>query len=691
MRRPQPQAGSGLPPPASGTTDPTDGHRTGQASPAPTAVERVTRTAVLLVPAFATLLLSFRAGGFYADTTAVLAAVFVVLVVLRVTLAERPFEGLGAPAALAGGALGLFAAWTLGSALWSGAPGRALVEWDRALLYLLAFLLFACLGRAPGDLARLVRSLAGAFAVVCAVSLATRLLPDIFMVAPGLVPERLEFPLTYWNALGLVAALGLILCVHLGSNEREPVAARVLGAAACPVLACTLLFTFSRGALAAAAVGLLAYVVLGRPRALLTGGPVIAISTGIALNVAYSADRLATAEPSSAAAAAQGHAVALVVLICAAAAALVRWTLVLADRRLAVVTISRTARLALRAGGAGTALLAVLAVFVLLDPLGFVERKLEAFVEDTASPSTGDARDRLSQVGNNHRLDHWKVAVSAWRDAPALGHGAGTYQLRWQLRRPDDFTVYDAHSLYLEVLAELGWVGLVLLAVALGAIVVALLWRARGLHRAPYGAAFAAVLAWAVHAGIDWDWEMPAVTLWVFCAGGMALAASAGQRSRPRAPARFTRTLVALGVLVLGLTPVLVAASQSGLDRAVLAFRVGDCPAAVDASLDAIEAIGSRPEPFQILAACDARLGRPDLAVRAMENAVARDSGSWEVHYELAIVRGVARLDPRPAARAALQRNPNEPLARELVRRLGRTKSPREWERRARAARLPFI
>ena len=56
---------------------------------------------------------------------------------------------------------------------------------------------------------------------------------------------------------------------------------RVLAAAPIPALACTVLFTFSRGAIGATVVGVLAYVVLARPRGLLTGILAVGAAHGI--------------------------------------------------------------------------------------------------------------------------------------------------------------------------------------------------------------------------------------------------------------------------------------------------------------------------------------------------------------------------------------------------------------------------
>ena len=82
--------------------------------------------------------------------------------------------------------------------------------------------------------------------------------------------------------------------------------------------------------------------------------------------------------------------------------------------------------------------------------------------------------------------------------------------------------VRDAHGLYVEMLAELGPLGLAgLLAIVVTPLVAAV--RAR---RSPLVApALAGFVALAVHAGIDWDWEMPAVMIaGLTCAGVLLLA-----------------------------------------------------------------------------------------------------------------------------------------------------------------------
>jgi hypothetical protein len=176
----------------------------------------------------------FQAGGFFPGTVALVAVVLAIVLVLRVTLAERPFAGLSIPLGIAGASLGLFAVWTLVSAVWSQAPGRALLEYDRVLLYLLVFVLLGCLARTVPRVRWAVRGLvAGAF-VVCVAGLVSRLLPEVWPLGPDLATERLSFPLTYWNAMGLVAALGAIAAFTMSSDAEEAPLGRVLARLRCP-------------------------------------------------------------------------------------------------------------------------------------------------------------------------------------------------------------------------------------------------------------------------------------------------------------------------------------------------------------------------------------------------------------------------------------------------------------------------
>jgi len=193
---------------------------------------------------------------------------------------------------------------------------------------------------------------------------------------------------------------------------------------------------------------------------------------------------------------------------------------------------------------------------------------------------------------------------------------------------------------------------------------------------------------WLIRAGVDWDWEMPAATVGFFAAGGLGLAARREAQSH-RGPRSMARILLCLGVMALSLLPLGSWLSQRSLERANREFNRGRCPEAIASALNSTRYLNAYPEPFEILGYCDARLAEKDLSVRMMRAASERDPRNWRYHYGLAIVRGVARLDPRPEAERARHLNPRGGIAQALVRELSSVESRKDWEKIARKAPIP--
>lgn len=108
----------------------------------------------------------------------------------------------------------------------------------------------------------------------------------------------------------------------------------------------------------------------------------------------------------------------------------------------------------------------------------------------------------------NDRAAYWRVAAKDFGSHVAVGSGAGTYAAYWN-RHPQRvyFAPLNAHSLYLETGAELGVVGLVLLLALLAPPL-----RSIGSRDPIRLGAACGFLAFVLHAGVDWDWEMPVVT-----------------------------------------------------------------------------------------------------------------------------------------------------------------------------------
>jgi tetratricopeptide (TPR) repeat protein len=642
---------------------------------------------VMLLPGLMTVALAFRSGGFYVGATSLAAAEMALLLGLRFALSRRPLQGISIALIVAVVAMAGLAGWTLLSSNWSDSLSRALPAYSRALLYGLVLVFFGLLPFNPRRVRWMVYGLASAVVVICAAALTARLLPHTIF-DPTLVREyRLGYPLTYWNALGILSCVGVVFCAHLACSTRDSPVARVLGAAAVPLLALTLTYTLSRGGIWAAAGALVIYVALGRPRALLSGALATIPPTAFAVMVATPVSAVTEGYPN--AMVSTGKHVALTLGFCMLGAALLRASLLPLDGWLARLRlpIPDRARKPALAVAAGLALVLVLAAGTAADAPHLVSAKYHEFTDQgNTSPEIGESR--LFSARPEGRFDLWHVALDSYRENELHGTGAGTYVLRWEQHRPDKASVQNAHSLYIEVLGELGLVGLVLLLIALALILGAFAFRARGPDRALFAALLAAGLAWSVHAGVDWDWQMPAVTLWLFALGGATLARTLRLR-RHRYRSELKRFGVRAGgvaaCLLVAILPAQVALSQARLNSAIEALNSGQCgPAEADAN-SALSAVGQRPTPYVVIAYCDMKLGHYGSATVALQRALQRDPGNWELHYDLAVARAGAGLDPEADARRAAALNPFEDLASSAPSRL-RGRGARDWERAALSA-----
>ena len=136
----------------------------------------------------------------------------------------------------------------------------------------------------------------------------------------------------------------------------------------------------------------------------------------------------------------------------------------------------------------------------------------------TAAPFKMGVDPHRPPVSLGYRPAYWRVAVEDAAQHPVLGSGAGSFDDVWLERRPVATNVRDAHSLYLETVAEVGIVGAMLL---LAALAPPLLAARHARDRQLVAVAAGGFAAFLVHAGLDWDWEMPVTTL-----AGLACAAA---------------------------------------------------------------------------------------------------------------------------------------------------------------------
>jgi O-antigen ligase len=447
--------------------------------------------------------LAFFSGGYF-ETPRVWAGLAAWLLVIVAGLAGRPPLPASAPGRLAVLGLLAFALWTLASTFWAPIAGSAYGAGQVAMLYAGALAACAALLRGRATQRAVEPALAAGTGIVTGYGLSARLLPGLLHVQRSISAQgRLEQPLTYWNAMGELAALGFVLCARLAGDTTRPRALRVAAAAAGAPLGLGLYLSVSRGALFACAAGLVVLVVLAPQRAqlhsiviVLLAGLVAAVAAAPSAGVTSLAGPLASRE--------REGAVTLGVLVAVMAAAGAAQLLV--ARREGGGSLRLPRRAPLIALGLVCAGLA----------LAIVVGSKESSTEPLAAGAT-----RYVTLQSN-RYAYWSVALRAFAAEPVRGVGAGGWAVYWLRDRTVGEGAQDAHSLELQTMAELGLVGLALLLAFLGGET----WAAvRASRIAPARAAgpTAALVAYLAHSPLDWDWQMPAVTLIAIVLAGMLL------------------------------------------------------------------------------------------------------------------------------------------------------------------------
>jgi hypothetical protein len=457
--------------------------------------------------------LAFFSGGFFDRPRDI--ALLVAGVVLAVLVVAAPAGQLvpSHPAArVALVAAAAYAGWIGLSATWAPVRDYASDDAERALLYATVLAASAIAFR-ERRAARALEPLAAAGTViVIGYGLAGRLVPGIVTEHPQRsAVGRLDQPLTYWNATGALAAIGLVLCARVAGDRDRPPALRAGAAAAAVPLGMGCYLSFSRGALAALAAGLLTLVVLAPTFAQLRAALLVAVAGAAGAIAAAASPAVRALDGSAATCEREGAivlAVALALMALAALAAHLEQAR-LPDRPLPLPRWSGWAALA-----------AIVALLVV--PIAAAGGKQQA------PPATGATNQRFASLGSN-RYGYWRIAIDTGLDHPLAGVGASGFRVAWLEHRDVDENVRDAHSLELETFAELGLVGVALLAALLGAVALS----ARAAHRVDPALAAgpaAALTAWAFHSAIDWDWEMPALTLVAVVLAGALLAVRAEGR-----------------------------------------------------------------------------------------------------------------------------------------------------------------
>ncbi len=586
------------------------------------------------------------------------------------------------------GLLLAFTALTGLSVAWSVAPDASWQDAGRMLSYcgvLAAAVAIAWI--APSGWRALLGGIVLGAAVVCGYAVLTKVLPD--RLDANDIYARLQEPYGYWNAIGLTAAMGAIGCLWLGARRAGHAVLSALAYPAMGLMIVTLMLAYSRGALAALAVGALAWMCLVPLR--LRGARVLIVGMlGAAPVVIWDFSRHALSSDGVALAARTSAGHQLGVLL---GAMLLGLTLAgvaigfFGDRR----APSSGAR---RAAGIALAALLVVAVAAFAGGLASSKRGLTGTVSHDLSALTDpnaavpkNTPGRLTAVGSV-RARYWNEALEIFDAHPALGAGAAGYETARLRYRTQPLDVRQAHGYLVQTLADLGIVGLALTLALLLAWMAAAgapthpfnrRWRAR---RSPPGIAWrqtqlaytpervgmltmlSIVIVFGVHSFADWTWYVPGdACVALMCAGWLAGRGSLPV-GNPAAPAGTLASAVP---------------SPASVATATLPLEGGGAQAPIaDNGTQARTLAGGTAPPehndgasVRTLARATARLGpiRVGVAIAVVVGALLAAWTEWQPQRSIDASEQALALLPRnpvaarAAAQAAVDRDPLSAVA----------------------------
>lgn len=618
-----------------------------------------------------TFLLAYDRGGFSLSARATVAIAAWWALLVGVGLGVWPRTPVPRAAQIVAGLLAAFALWTVASVLWTRSAENAFVEFNRITMYLAVFLI-SVLACARWNVSRWADGLAIGIGGIALLALVSRLFPATFSLQgfPTFLPDaatRLSFPVGYWNGLAILVALGYPLWLGIAVRAKRWWAR---GAALMPFpsFAVVVYLTSSRGGVAAALIGVVTFLATTAQRWRAAGALLgVAAGSAAAIVVVAPRDELVDGPLNSHAASSQGHWAFLLILgvsVCVSA------FYALLNRR----GVSQPPRALARVLLVG-ALLAVVAVAVASHPLA----RFDTFKEVPAPGQVGGpgyVQTHLLSGAGSGRWQFWTAAVKEWESAPAIGRGAGSYQAWWAEHASFSYVVRNAHSLYLEVLGELGLIGFLLLtaAFAYGAVIAVKNTLARDGEERILAASLLGVLsAFYVGAATEWIWQLTVVSAVALVALGL-LTGPAGspvtlrQVEAGRRGHRAPRFAVGATVLLVGWCVICAQAIPWLADLQIraseAAIRRNDGESALRHALNAKMIQPWAASPYLQLALVQERRRKLREAADWNRQAISRNPIDWRlwlVEARLEAKRG-ALLAANRALDRAIELNPKSPL-----------------------------
>ncbi|HEU4658595.1 MAG TPA: O-antigen ligase family protein [Capillimicrobium sp.] len=554
-----------------------------------------------------------------------------------------------------------FAAWTALSVIWTESQERTVADLGKVAAYA-GVLVLAVSVAARGHGRALLGGVATGIGVIAVLAVLSRLAPSWFPAQDhaAFLPttaRRLAYPLNYWNALAALMAIGIPLVLLQALTARH-LLTQALAAGSVPVLVLCAWLTGSRGGALAAGAAIVALIALF-PRRLSLLATVAVCGAGSALVVVASSQRPDVERAAVRSLSGDAATLLIVLAIVCVGVALLRVALALVERYVEPPMALRVAAPGRRGRLVVTLLAGMVAVVVAL-AAGLPQWVGDQWTEfkqpiPERSITTGDPASRFATANGNGRYQLWESAIDAYETRPWGGIGSGTFEFWWARHGSEAAFVRDAHSLYVETLAELGLIGFGILLAFLVVVVVRGVERSRVKgpweRQATAAAGTAAVVAFAMSAALDWTWEIAVVPVSVLVVAAAVLTLGGGEEPGLTVRPRVAR-LVVVGLAIAAMVAVVVPLSgTAALRESERLVTVGQLDRADAEAISARRVQPYAGSPRLQEALIDERLGRFDAARVAALQATRREPTNWRTWFILARIEA-ARGDARAALSA---------------------------------------